>query len=175
MTPVSVKAVEEDSPTGAYGPVLLVARPMEYPVAPVLADQASTIWLFPGVAANPLGVAGADGEDEGEGLPPPPHAANPRADRPSTGAVIPSLRVAARRSTGVSTGGLRGCDWSPRVVTSTIANPFVFIVRIIPWDKPYAVPHSGDNGEPRSPLTRRSVGLWRRLGASLVLSSAFVH
>jgi hypothetical protein len=37
--PVSVKDVELDVPIDVNGPALVVARAIEYPVAPVLADQ----------------------------------------------------------------------------------------------------------------------------------------
>ncbi len=94
LTLVSVNEVEVDAPTLANGPALLVARPIEYPVAPLLALHASVTWPLAAVAVKPAGVAGADGVGAGVGdedASPPPHAANASVLSATRGAPIASF------------------------------------------------------------------------------------
>ena len=109
-----------------------MAREIEYPVAPVLADQAMATWLFPGVAVTPLGVDGVNGA-EGDELP-PPHAANPSVDSASTAAFDPTC-------VSIAMGSSQGMGSMPTAVGSLIAKRVAFILRGIPGTIVIAIPY----------------------------------
>jgi len=144
VAPVSVNDAELDSPIDVYGPALAVAREIEYPVAPVLADHARATWLFPGVAVTPLGVDGVIGA-EGEELP-PLHAANASVESPSSGAVTPACVSGAIISS-------RCMGSMPTAVGSLIAMRFAFIQSAIPGTNLIAIPYWEHNAAPTLTLT----------------------
>jgi hypothetical protein len=132
MALVSVNDGELDAPIAANGPALFVPRAIEYPVAPALADQTKATWLFPGVAATPLGVDGVNGAG-GDELP-PPHAANPSVDSASTANVDPGCA-------SIAMGSSRGIGSMSTAAGLPIAKRFAFILRGIPGTNLIAIPY----------------------------------